>query len=133
MTALSISQLARSAGVGVETVRYYQRRGLLADPRPHKTGAAGIRHYGPDETRRLRFIRSAQAGGFTLAEIGELLHLDSTGDRPRARAMARERIAELDAKIAELQRTRQSLARLARECAAGDTGPCPIIASFEGA
>jgi MerR family mercuric resistance operon transcriptional regulator len=132
MAAMTISQLAKSAGVGVETVRYYQRRGLLPDPRPQKTGVNGIRHYGPDEARRLRFIRSAQGAGFTLEEIAELLHLDSTGDRPRARAMARARIAELDAKIAELQQARHSLARLARECAAGDKGPCPIIASFEG-
>ena len=132
MAAMSIAELARSAGVGVETVRYYQRRGLLDDPRPHKTGVAGIRHYGPDETRRLRFIRSAQTAGFTLEEIAELLRLDSSGDRPRAREMARARIAALDAKIAELQRARQSLSKLARECAAGDKGPCPIIASFEG-
>ena len=131
MTAMTISQLARSAGVGVETVRYYQRRGLLPDPKPRKTAPAGIRHYGPDEARRLRFIRSAQAAGFTLEEIAELLHLDSTGDRPRAREMARERIAELDAKIRELQKARQSLSKLARECAAGGSGPCPIIASFE--
>ena len=89
MAAMSISQLARSAGVGVETVRYYQRRGLLPDPRPQKTGASGIRHYGPEERRRLRFIRSAQAAGFTLEEIAELLHLDSTDDRARAREMAR--------------------------------------------
>ena len=133
MAAMSISQLARSAGVGVETVRYYQRRGLLPDPRPHKTGASGIRHYGPDEVRRLGFIRSAQAAGFTLEEIAELLHLDSTDDRLRAREMARSRIAALDATIAELERARQSLARLAKDCAAGQTGPCPIIASFEGA
>ena len=133
MTAMSISQLAKSAGVGVETVRYYQRRGLIDDPRPHRTGASGIRHYGIEEARRLRFIRSAQAAGFTLDEIAELLRLDSSGDRPRAREMARARIAALDERIAELQRARQSLARLARECAAGDRGPCPIIASFEAA
>jgi MerR family mercuric resistance operon transcriptional regulator len=133
MAAMSISQLARSVGVGVETVRYYQRRGLLADPRPHKTGVSGIRHYGPDEARRLRFIRTAQAAGFTLEEIAELLHLDSTDDRPRARELARARIEALDARIAELQRARQSLSKLAKDCAAGGKGPCPIIASFEGA
>jgi MerR family mercuric resistance operon transcriptional regulator len=132
MAAMSISQLARSAGVGVETVRYYQRRGLLPDPRPQKTGVAGIRHYGPEEARRLRFIRTAQNAGFTLDEIAELLRLDSSGDRPRAREMARTRIAALDAKIAELQRARKSLAGLAKECASGSSGPCPIIASFEG-
>jgi MerR family mercuric resistance operon transcriptional regulator len=131
--AMSISQLARSAGVGVETVRYYQRRGLLPDPRPQKTGASGIRHYGPDEERRLRFIRTAQAAGFTLEEIAELLHLDSTDDRPRARAMARSRIEALDTKIAELERARQSLSKLAKDCAAGGKGPCPIIAAFEHA
>lgn len=131
MPAMTISQLARSAGVGVETVRYYQRRGLLPDPRPQKTGAGGIRHYGPDEGRRLRFIRSAQDAGFTLEEIGELLHLDASDDRPRAREMARARIAALDEQIDRLQQARQSLSKLARECAAGGDGPCPIIASFE--
>jgi MerR family mercuric resistance operon transcriptional regulator len=131
MSALTIAQLARSAGVGVETVRYYQRRGLLPDPRPQRTGTSGIRHYGSDDTRRLRFIRSAQNAGFTLEEIAELLRLDSSHDRPRAREMARSRIAALDEKIAELQRARQSLAKLAKECAAGEQGPCPIIASFE--
>ena len=133
MAAMSIAELARSAGVGVETVRYYQRRGLLDDPRPHKTGVAGIRHYGPDETRRLRFIRSAQTAGFTLEEIAELLRLDSGNDRARAREMARARIATLDAQIADLQRARKSLAGLAKECASGSSGPCPIIASFESA
>lgn len=133
MPAMTISQLARSAGVGVETVRYYQRRGLLPDPRPQKTGAGGIRHYGPHEGRRLRFIRSAQDAGFTLEEIGELLHLDASDDRPRAREMARARIAALDEQIDRLQQARQSLSKLARECAAGGDGPCPIIASFEQA
>jgi MerR family mercuric resistance operon transcriptional regulator len=133
MVAMSISELARGAGVGVETVRYYQRRGLLADPRPQRTGARGIRHYGPDEIRRLSFIRSAQAAGFTLDEIAELLNLDRTGDRPRAREMAVNRIAALDAQIEALEKARRSLSKLAHECAAGNKGPCPIIASFEGA
>lgn len=131
MAAMSIAELARSAGVGVETVRYYQRRGLLPDPRPRQTGADGIRHYGREEVRRLRFIRSAQNAGFTLEEIAELLSLDSGADRPRAREMARTRIEALDARIAELQQARNSLSRLARECAAEANGPCPIIASFE--
>lgn len=132
MSAMSIAQLARSAGVGVETVRYYQRRGLLPDPRPQKTGVSGIRHYGDDEARRLRFIRSAQTAGFTLEEIAELLRLDSTDDRSRAREMAWARIAALDEQIDALQQARRSLGRLARECAAADQGPCPIIRSFEG-
>jgi len=133
MAAMSIAELAREAGVGVETVRYYQRRGLLTDPRPKRTGVSGIRHYGPDEVQRLRFIRSAQAAGFTLEEIAELLHLDRTDDRPRAREMARARIAALDAQIETLEKARRSLSKLAHECAASDKGPCPIIASFDGA
>jgi MerR family transcriptional regulator, mercuric resistance operon regulatory protein len=69
----------------------------------------------------------------SLRRIGEPLRLDRTGDRPRAREMARGRIAALDAKIAELQQARRSLAKLTRECAAGAAGPCSIIASFEEA
>jgi MerR family mercuric resistance operon transcriptional regulator len=131
MSAMSISQLARAAGVGVETVRYYQRRGLLPDPRPQHSGARGIRHYGPDELRALRFIRAAQTAGFTLTEIAELLSLDRSNDRPRARQMARERIAALDARIAELRQARESLALLASLCAEDRAGPCPIIAAFD--
>ena len=77
----TIGGLAKAAGVGVETVRYYQRRGLLPEPpRPH----GEVRRYGDDDVRRLRFIRSAQAAGFTLAEIGELIALDASDDRPRS-------------------------------------------------
>lgn len=132
MSAMTIAELARGAGVGVETVRYYQRRGLLADPRPRRTGARGIRHYGPDEARRLRFVRAAQAAGFTLDEIARLLQLDRSDDRAQAREMAKVRIAALDVEIAQLERARRSLAGLAKECAIGGRGPCPIIAAFEG-
>jgi MerR family mercuric resistance operon transcriptional regulator len=130
---MTIAQLAREAGVGVETVRYYQRRGLIALPaRPDSFGArGGVRRYGPEDVRRLRFVKSAQAAGFTLEEIGELLALDATDERPRAREMARNRIAALDAKIAELQAARDSLSKLARRCASGTKGPCPIITAFE--
>ena len=130
--ALTISELARSGGVGVETVRFYQRKGLLHDPRPAATGGAkGQRHYGEEDVRRLRFIRSAKAAGFILDEIAELISLDHTGDRPRAREMAQVRLAALDREIAQLETARQSLRRLARECAGSDVGPCPILESFE--
>ena len=134
MTGMTIAALAREGGVGVETVRYYQRRGLLDEPdRPTGAGAGGgIRRYGTDDARRLRFIRSAQAAGFTLEQIGELLALDATDDRARARQLAGERIAELDAKIEELERVRASLRRLAHECGLGAEGPCPILTAFEG-
>ena len=83
--------------------------------------------------RRLRFIRQAQAAGFTLDEIGELLALDATEDRSRARELARSRIAALDASIAEMIAARQALARLADECGSGSAGPCPILTAFEDA
>ncbi|WEK47073.1 MAG: MerR family DNA-binding protein [Candidatus Andeanibacterium colombiense] len=130
--AMTISELARASGVGVETVRFYQRKGLLFDPRPARLGGArGARHYGPDEARRLHFIRSAQEAGFALKEIAELLELDRSNDRPRAREMARARIEDLDAKIETLTKARDNLRKLAKECANSDKGPCPIIASFD--
>jgi MerR family mercuric resistance operon transcriptional regulator len=129
--AMTISELGKSAAVGVETVRYYQRRGLLADPRPARGGTAGRRHYGEDEVRRLRFVRSAQRAGFTLDEIARLIELDRDNDRSTAQAMARERISALDAKIAELESSRDALTRLAHDCAGGGKGPCPILAAFD--
>lgn len=129
---LTISGLARAGGVGVETIRYYQRRGLLPEPpRPAGGGTeGGIRRYGPNDVRRLRFIRSAQAAGFTLSQIAELLTLDAQDDRDRARAMAQERAAAIDVEIARLEKARSGLRRLAGECAAGEAGPCPILAAF---
>jgi MerR family mercuric resistance operon transcriptional regulator len=127
MTEATIAGLAREGGVGVETVRYYQRRGLL--PVPRKSG--GFRRYGGEDVRRLRFIRAAQSAGFTLEEIGELLALEATDDRRRVRALASERIAALDAKIAQMKAARDVLAKLARQCAAGTGGPCPILSAFE--
>ena len=133
MPEMTIAGLAREGGVGVETVRYYQRRGLLDTPqRPHSAShGGGVRRYGEQDVRRLRFIRSAQAAGFTLEQITELIALDATDDRSRARELATERIVALDAKIAELKAARDALSRLARECGAGSAGPCPIITAFE--
>jgi MerR family mercuric resistance operon transcriptional regulator len=124
---LTIGRLASAGGVGVETIRFYQRRGLLETP----TRDSGIRRYGPQDVRRLRFIKQAQAAGFTLEEIKELLDLDAGEDRGRARELARRRIEALDAKISELQRARDALERLAVQCGKGGRGPCPILASFE--
>ena len=134
MSIMTIAKLAREGGVGVETVRYYQRRGLLPEPPRPSGGDAGgsVRRYGEPEARRLRFIRSAQTAGFTLDEIGELLELDAVDDRTRARTMAQERVALLDAKIAELQAVRRSLSRLAELCARPGAGACPILSAFDG-
>ena len=126
MANLTIGSLASAAGVGVETVRFYQRRGLLAVP----PRAGGIRRYDGRDVDRLRFTKRAQAAGFTLAEIAELIALDAGEDRPRVRQLAKARIVALDEKIAELKEARTSLARLAKECGEGRAGPCPIIASF---
>ena len=126
----TIAGLAKEGGVGVETIRYYQRRGLLDTP-VRAEGPGSVRRYGEADLRRLRFIRAAQAAGFTLDEVAELLQLDATDDRARARELATLRIAALDARIAELQTARASLSRLAHHCAHGDKGPCPIISAFE--
>lgn len=127
--ALTIGKLAAAANVGVETVRYYQRRGLLAQPeRGNLYG--GVRRYGEGDVQRLRFIRAAQGAGFTLEQIGELLALDTTDDRARARALAAEQIATLDTRIAALTGARDALARLAQDCAEGGAGPCPILTAF---
>jgi MerR family mercuric resistance operon transcriptional regulator len=124
---LTIGEFAATGHVGVETVRFYQRKGLLEVP----VRGGGIRHYGREDLRRLRFIRQAQTAGFTLEEIRELLDLDAGQDRSRARELARTRIEALEAKIADLERARDALGRLASECAQGSTGPCPILASFD--
>ena len=125
--SLTIGKLATAAGVGVETVRYYQRRGLLETP----TRDREIRRYGSDDLKRLRFIKQAQAAGFTLEEINELLELDASEDRARARELADVRVKALDRKIGELQKARDALKRLARECGSGSAGPCPILTSFD--
>ncbi|MET1111936.1 MAG: MerR family DNA-binding protein [Allosphingosinicella sp.] len=127
MADMTIARLAAAGSVGVETIRYYQRRGLLALP----PRAGAVRRYGPAELRRLLFIRRAQAAGFTLEEIGELLALDSGQDRARVRALAGERLAALEARIAELEAARSALTRLSRACASGTKGPCPILEAFE--
>lgn len=126
--SLTIGKLATAGGVGVETVRYYQREGLLETPERQ----GGIRRYDGDDLQRLRFIRKAQQAGFTLREIHELITLDATHDHHRAYELARKRIAELDIKIAEMQQARDSLKKLAGECShAGKTQPCAILAAFD--
>ena len=133
VAGMTIAKLAEAGGVGVETIRYYQRRGLMPEPeRPVGLSAGGgFRRYGAAEIRRLHFIRSAQAAGFTLEQIGELLALDSMDNRARARSMARARVAALDQQIAALQAARDALRRLADDCDAGSSGPCPILLAFD--
>ncbi|MDP1931773.1 MAG: MerR family transcriptional regulator [Gammaproteobacteria bacterium] len=124
---LSIGKFAEAGKVGVETIRFYQRKGLLDTPRRGE----GLRRYDAMDLRRLRFIRSAKAAGFTLEEIKELIALDSSHDRHRARQLALSRITELETKIAELQRAHLALKRLAKQCGEAESGPCPILESFD--
>ena len=126
---MTISKLAQGAGVGVETVRYYQRRGLM--PVPRAAYDASYRHYDGEHLRRLKFIRRAQAAGFTLEEIRELLTLDPMTQRSRVRALASERLTALDRQQAEIEAARAALGRLVATCAKSGQGPCPIIEAFD--
>lgn len=123
----TIAGLAKAAGVGVETVRYYQRRGLM--PVPKARGSA-FRTYDEAHVERLIFIRRAQSAGFSLEEIDELLKLDRSTDRARVRALANERLAALEHKITELREAQDALSRLLGVCHAKKSGPCPIIEAF---
>lgn len=122
---MKIGDLARAGRVNVETIRFYQRRGLLVEP----LRGEGPRRYGHDDLDRLLSIRAAQTAGFTLDEIATLLAFD-TADRSASRSLAQSRIRALDDKIAALQTMRSALLQLADACAAGEAGPCPIIAAF---
>ena len=125
-TRFTIGRLARLAGVGVDTVRFYERAGLL--PRPPRT-AGGYRSYAAADADRLRFIRRAKSLGFSLEEIADLLVLNAgRGDRAKVKAIADKRLAELSARIRELSVIRDSLARYAKSCSGhGPVKGCPII------
>jgi MerR family transcriptional regulator, mercuric resistance operon regulatory protein len=125
---MKIGDLAKAGGVSVETIRFYQRRGLLAEP----PRGAGARRYGHADLERLRSIRAAQTAGFTLEEIAVLLALEPD-DRTAARALAEARIAALDERIATLQTMRAALRHLAEDCARDEPGPCPILSAFSPA
>jgi len=123
-------QLAASAGVNFQTVRYYERRGLLPEP-PRRE--SGYREYGPDSVQALRFIKRAQQLGFTLNEVEQLLHLASGGPEScdAARSLANRRIADLDQRIADLEAMRDSLARLTETCERlHSERECPLLRSM---
>lgn len=124
----TIGQLARTARVGIETVRYYQRRGLL--PKPARP-LGGFRHYSPDTLDRLRFIKRAQQIGFTLREIGELFALGEGSCRD-TRTLAESKLADIENRLRDLGAMRNTLAKLIRACRAGKSGRCPIIETLSG-
>lgn len=125
--ALTIGEVAKAAEVGVETVRFYEREGLIAQP---PRGNSGYRQYPPETIRRVRFIRRAKDLGFTLKEIGELLSLRVAPGTTCAevRAMALGKIENVEQKMAELKRIKDVLDRLAQTCSGqGPTSECPIL------
>lgn len=115
MRSLTIGQLAKEAGVNVQTVRYYERRGLLPEP---PRSASGYREYPPRDVARIGFIRRAQGLGFTLGEIEELLSLrvdpGATSDDVRGRV--ENKIADVEEKLGELERIRRALVQMAGAC-----------------
>ncbi|MHB1298058.1 MAG: MerR family transcriptional regulator, partial [Gemmatimonadaceae bacterium] len=125
---VTIGELARRARVNVQTVRYYERRGLLAEP-PRRD--SGYRDYDEGTLDRLRFIRRAQELGFTLTEIGELLaiRLDPETTAADVKGRATRKIEEIDAKLRDLERIRHALSHLAGQCRGGHgpTGDCPLL------
>lgn len=126
---LTIGALAQAAGVGVETVRYYQRRGLLPQP---VAASGAYRRYPPGVAARLRFIRRAQQLGFTLDEIAGLLQLADGTDRRSIRRITAARLAQLRERMADMQRMVDALEHVLHECAHAERSlRCPIIEAIE--
>lgn len=127
MEALTIGRVAKEAGVGVETIRFYEREGLIAQP---ERRPSGYRQYPPEAVRRVRFIRHAKELGFTLKEIQELLALrvDPRSTCADVRGRARAKIENIEERIASLEQMKAALDRLARRCRGrGPTTECPIL------
>jgi MerR family copper efflux transcriptional regulator len=129
---ITIGAVARRAGVGIDTIRYYERSGLLPEPRRR---ASGYRDYGSDAVERLRFIRRAKDLGFTLEEIRELLALSTDRERgvKNVRQRAEARLGEVERRIRELQRMKRGLRRLIDACPGeGALEHCPILRALGG-
>jgi MerR family transcriptional regulator, copper efflux regulator len=125
MSTLSIGQIAEQAGVAIDTVRYYERNGLLA---PAGRLASGYRRYGANELQRLRFIRRAKGLGFTLDDIRALLALSDERDVAEVKRAAQRKLDDIDHRIAELQRVRAGLNTLIAACPGhGRAEACPIL------
>ena len=132
MKPMTIGRVAVHAGVGIETVRFYEREGLLDKP---ARSASGYRLYDAEVVARLQFVRRAKELGFTLNEIKDLLALrvDSTTSRQDVRARANAKIEDIENKIRLLQRMKKALVRLTQECCEkGDSVGCPILKALEG-
>ncbi|WP_402468921.1 MerR family transcriptional regulator [Isoptericola aurantiacus] len=130
---MTISELARRAGVKVSTVRFYERRGVL--PPPERSGN-GYRTYSPQDVARVRFLRRGQELGFTLAELAELAALAGGGRHDVVAAEVQEvgtaKLAEIDARLDDLRRVRTALQELLDDPCAGPRTPCPVVAALAG-
>lgn len=130
MESIGIGALAKAAGVGIDTVRYYERAGLVA---PSDRLASGYRRYSSVEVSRLRFIRRAQALGFSLREIRELLALSSSRNVASVKRKAEARLADVDKRLDELKRVREGLSKLIKACPGhGTPESCPILQALGG-
>ena len=130
MATMTIGRLAKQAGVNIDTIRYYERNGLIPTPARR---ASGYREYEAADVRRLRFIMRAKDLGFTLAEIIELLSLSAGRDVGGVKRRAEQRLEQVDHKIKELQRVRRGLKTLIDACPGhGDLELCPIVAALSG-
>jgi MerR family mercuric resistance operon transcriptional regulator len=130
MTELTIGRLARAADVGIETIRYYQRRKLLPNPAPDR---GAFRKYSANLVDRIRFIKRAQQLGFTLDEISTLLQLEAGTNRRAIRTVAGARLTQIREAIADLNRMEKALSHLITHCeATGQAHPCPIIETLLG-
>jgi len=125
-----ISEAAEQAGVNIQTLRYYERRGLL--PRAPRR-ASGYREFPDDAVRIVRFIKRAQDLGFSLDEVEQLLRLrrHSGRNRARIRSVAEEKIHQIDEKVAELERMKRALQTLVHSCRDGASLDCPIIEALD--
>lgn len=124
----TIGAVAKAAGVNVETIRFYQRKGLLAEPdKPY----GSIRRYGPADVARVKFVKAAQRLGFSLEEIAGLLILDDGTHCDEARQLAEQKLADVRAKLADLRRIERALAALVRDCASHGTVSCPLIVTLQ--
>lgn len=126
---LTIGRVAAAAGVNVETIRYYQRRGLLEEP---KKPLGEYRNYPMEMVKRIRFIKRAQALGFTLEDVGGLLQLNNTDACAKTRVLAAQKVASIEQKLFQLQTIRDALAKLVHQCDKKlKSSPCPIIQILE--
>lgn len=129
MKHLKIGQLAKEIGINIETIRYYERRGLIEEP-PRYT--SGYRAFPPKYVERIRFIKRAQALGFTLREVSELLALaDGNPACKDIRKFAEEKVEDIETRIHDLQKIKEVLHELIKKCLSeGKLSSCPIIESL---